>query len=238
MSHDPTKVLLGGRISSIADITCEEGDPTVFKAGTAVRRSSSGALLLADNGVSPLIGVSVGGSLTPGDIKKTSVMRIGNDVPLLLQDGVASLVVGDLTFTSIYEGVPGNDITVSLVDTGSISVVVNVLDIVINIDDGVSTANAIKAAVDGNPTASALVSVTVAGGQGAVAQDAASEAPLAGGTSFDPVIGSVVRIDDATGKASAGGDVTSATYTSGRKTGVYPDGTTAACCLIELIGGF
>lgn len=241
MSHDPNIVLLGGRVSSIADITPEPGNPNTFKAGTAVRRASSGELLIADNGTSPLIGVSAGPSLTPGDTTMTSVFRVGNDVPLLLQDETAELQVGDILFTAAASGADGNDITIALLDVlsdGSASVVVDGTDITISIEAAVTDAETIADAIAEDPEASALVLATVDGGEEATAQAAAAEAPLAGGSTFEPVLGAVVNIDDVTGKASTGGDATSAKFTSGRKTGLYPDGTTAPCALVNLIGGF
>ena len=240
MSHDPTKVLLGGRVSSIADITCEDGDPRVFVAGLAVRKNSSGELLLADNGVSPLMGVSAGQALV-GDTK-TSVFKTGNFIPLLLQDEAASVVIGDLTFTAAQAGDDGDSITITLADLasdGEATVVVDGNDIVISIDATVTTAQTIKDAIEEDEEASALVLVEIADGDEASAQAAAGETSLSGGLTFNPILGSAVKIDDTTGKASDGGDTTAASFVSGRLTGVYP--TTkieAPCALISLFGGF
>lgn len=239
MSHDPNRVLLGGRVSSISDVTCEDGNPALFKAGTAVRRGPDGKLTIVDNGVSPLIGVSMGEALI--DPTQTSVMRVGNFVPLLLQDGIASVKIGDITFTAIEPGIDGNTITITLVDslTGNQAIASVVGKAVsIQIDGGVTTAAVIASAVLASTGVSSLVKATVDPGDGAVVQAAAGLTPLVGGTLYDPPVGSIVKIDDLTGVASATGDNTAAIYVSGRKTGVYPDRTTSPCALINLIGGF
>jgi hypothetical protein len=83
-----------------------------------------------------------------------------------------------LTFTANRPGTPGNAITVEL-KTGAaeaISVVGTVIEV--TLDTGVSTANSVKALVDGAAAAAALVNTT-SGGAGVVAVAAA--AALAGG---------------------------------------------------------
>jgi len=241
MSHDPNIVVLGGRVSSIADITQESGDPNVFKAGLAVRKNSNGELILADNGTSPLMGVSAGSGLCGSD-KVTSVFKTGNFVPIVLQDEFSSVVIGDLTFTAREAGDAGDDITITLADLasdGEASVVVAGTDIVISIEDAVTTAETILAAINADEDALALISASIAGGQEDEPQDAAAETPLAGGFTFSPVLGTLVKIDDVTGKASDDGDTTAAVYVSTRKTGYYPsDKTEVPCALISLFGGF
>jgi hypothetical protein len=110
---------------------------------------------------------------------------------------------GDLTFTAVDTGSPGNSITITLADTvtaGSETVVVDGTDITINIESGQSTATQIKAAFDASDDATELASCSIVSGQDSAAQAAASEAPLAGGDGlflgeFEGVVG-VSSTDD------------------------------------------
>lgn len=89
--HNPNKVLLGTVGMSDSETSNEVGDPNVFKAGLAVRLDTSGMLSL-DSG--SLLGVSLGKSISDKD--KTSVVRIGQKVPIRLTDegGYAYVVDG------------------------------------------------------------------------------------------------------------------------------------------------
>jgi hypothetical protein len=222
--HDPEKVLLGSTGSSDKVATCESGDPSTFKAGLAVRRSSTGALSLTSG---QLIGVSLGRSLS--DTSKTSVCRSGNWVPVQLTDeGVeASLVVGDLTFTAKQKGANGNDITIALVNENGdaeANVTVDGLDIEIGIEDGVTTAQTIKDAIEANEEANALVSVEIAEGQASAGQDVASEDSLEDGEDSFPYasIGAQVEVSATTGKAVSDGAATGAKFISEAIKGVDP----------------
>lgn len=117
----------------------------------------------------------------------------------------ASLTInGDLTFTAVETGSPGNLITITLANTataGAETCVVTDTDIVIGIQGGVSTATQIKAKYDATAAAVALATCAIVSGQDAAAQAAASEAPLAGGDglfagAFTGVIG-LSSADDA-----------------------------------------
>lgn len=94
----------------------------------------------------------------------------------------AELVLQDLTYTAVLEGPQGNDITLTYVDDGTVVPVVSVAgtDISVRIDAGVTTANAILAAIQASAAASLLVTVVVSG-TGTDAQTAESETPLADG---------------------------------------------------------
>lgn len=97
----------------------------------------------------------------------------------------ASVVIDDLTFTSIYPGVEGNDLSIVLADTetaGSESIDVTDGVITVGIEGGVSTTTQIKAAIDGDATSSLLVGVVIASGEESSAQAAATETSLAGGS--------------------------------------------------------
>lgn len=95
----------------------------------------------------------------------------------------ATLVEQDLTYTADSPGTSGDDITIAYVDgasAGGETVAVSGLDIEVTIQDGVSDADQIKAAVDGDADASALVSVAVSG-TGTNAQNAVAATNLTGG---------------------------------------------------------
>jgi hypothetical protein len=111
----------------------------------------------------------------------------------------ALTVNGDLTFTAVEAGIGGNEITVALVNSDSVTagdevVTVDGKDIVITIDSGVSTATQIKAKFDASSAAVALASCTIVSGQGGEAQAAAAEDSLEGGDGlalggFEGVVG-------------------------------------------------
>lgn len=96
----------------------------------------------------------------------------------------ALLVEDDLTFTAVVAGYDGNDISVELLDTvtaGSELCTVVGNKVSVAIEGGVSTCTQIKAAIDANEDALALLGVEIAAGQGAEAQAAFAETSLAGG---------------------------------------------------------
>lgn len=95
----------------------------------------------------------------------------------------ASAVIQDLTFLADTAGAAGNAITISYVTGGVAGAeVVNVSgsDIEVEIEEGVSTATEIKAAIDGDAGAAALVDVSISGTAGN-AQDLQAVTNLAGG---------------------------------------------------------
>lgn len=242
MPHDPTKFLMGATGSSDRNVSDYAADPASFPAGVAVRQKNDGGLSLSSSD-GALVGVSLGKSMS--DHKKTSVVRDGNRVPLALtNEGTkSSLTVGDLTFEALTEGTDGDSITITLADTetaGAETVSVDGTDITIGMEDGVSTAQQIADAVEASEAASALVTVTIAGGEESTAQDAATEDNLAGGAEPYPfaVLGAAVRVSNSTGKAiSSSGTLTGATYISGKLTGVAEDGSEIAVALIDMGGG-
>lgn len=95
----------------------------------------------------------------------------------------ASLIVQDLTFQAVLAGAPGDEITIKYEDTataGSETVTVSGTDIVIGIEDGVTTATQLKAAFDAESDATDLATCTISGTAGD-AQVLVSETPLDGG---------------------------------------------------------
>lgn len=99
----------------------------------------------------------------------------------------ASVVIQDLTYTADTAGAAGNNITIEYVGGGTagsetVSVAGSVIEV--TIEDGVSTATQVKAAIDGEAPAAALVDVTVSG-TGSNAQDVQGPTALAGGDDAD-----------------------------------------------------
>lgn len=97
----------------------------------------------------------------------------------------ASLVKGDLTFTVINPGGLGNGYSIEALDTAAAGAEVATLEdgvISIAMDGGTSTAIQLKAAMDANPEIAALITTSIASGQGAVAQAAFAEDALEGGS--------------------------------------------------------
>lgn len=95
----------------------------------------------------------------------------------------ASLVVQDITYTAKLGGEEGNDITIEYVGggtAGSETVAVNGNAIVVTIEDSVSTATQVSAAIGASAEALELVTRTISGTAGD-AQVAAVSTPLANG---------------------------------------------------------
>lgn len=106
----------------------------------------------------------------------------------------AAKEIGDLTFTAVHAGTSGNSITIELVDdTTEGNEIAHAVGnaITVHIEDGVSTAQEIADAVSESVSSSLLVTVAVAGGQGAVAQAAI------GATNLED--GAAAIFDDGTG---------------------------------------
>lgn len=102
----------------------------------------------------------------------------------------ASLVVQDLTHTADDAGSAGNAISITYTagaTAGAEVVTVSGSAISVQIEDGVSTATQVKAAIDGSTPAAALVDVTITG-TGSTAQDAATIAYLAGGLGANDIL--------------------------------------------------
>lgn len=106
----------------------------------------------------------------------------------------ASKIVQDLTYTADTPGAAGNDITVTYVDDGTAgaeTVTVVGTDITVHMEAGVSTATQIKAAVDLEAPAAALVNVTISG-VGGNTQTAQAETALENGANAVGLAGAEV----------------------------------------------
>lgn len=95
----------------------------------------------------------------------------------------SSLVIDDLTYTSVQSNYLANDISIAYIGgavAGSEVVTVTANNIVIQIEDGVSTATQVKAAFDASAPAVALASVAITG-TGSNPQDIVTNQWLEGG---------------------------------------------------------
>lgn len=113
-------------------------------------------------------------------------------------DVYATLVVQDLTYTSVVFGAAGNSTTIAYVGGGALSVAVVGTAITVTLETGVSTATLVKAAVDAYPTAAALVTVAITG-TGSNVQVAAGATALAGG--LDSIIPIGTKVQSITAEA-------------------------------------
>lgn len=242
MKHNADIVLLGSTLSSDRVVSEHNGDPVSFPAGVVVVRTSTDGLSV-DHGDGVPMGVSLGRSLT--DKNKVSVLRAGNQVPVRVTDDFASLVVGDLTFTAKEAGPDGNNITITLADElsdGSADVSVDGNNILIEIEAGVTTADAIASAIEGDEDADALVGVEVAMGQGSETQAAAAIDNLEDGGAPWLVIGGKISVADDTGMAvppdHADAEELNGIILSQRKTGLDPiTKETFGVVLVDFSGG-
>ena len=101
MSHDATKMLLGATQSSDKAAQPYDSDPATFVAGLAVRLGSDGLLTVA-KGSNKWLGVSLGKSLS--DTNKTSVLRVGSRVPVLLKKKSAYATVTITDYSKLVSG--------------------------------------------------------------------------------------------------------------------------------------
>lgn len=94
-------------------------DPATYPAGTAVRLASTG-LLTVTKASGQLIGVSLGRSLS--DIKRTSVIKAGLLVPILLTDDSAEYVYVVKGAAVYIDDVTGK---ANIVDTGDVTTTIS-----------------------------------------------------------------------------------------------------------------
>lgn len=100
----------------------------------------------------------------------------------LVQPVLSAVTAQGVTYTAKALGKDGDDIEITLVDgatAGAEVVTVAGKSITVQIEDGVTTQTQLKAAIDGNANAAALVSVAVA--SGATAVDEAAAVTTSGG---------------------------------------------------------
>lgn len=262
MGHDATKQLLGVTGSSAKDVSTHNVDPATYLAGLAVRMDSAGlpSLLKTAGG---FLGVSLGRSLS--DIKKTSVVRSGESVPILMDSESAD---GTVTITSYANLVSGTDDAlnvagVSFVAQAGAATLGQATFQAATSND--ATAASLAAQINAHATSGALVTASVASAIVTITAKAGGAAgnavvlaytdndtnigltvtgsgTLAGGADeYDQaIIGSAVYISDTTGKATqsgAGSTISNAVYVSNALDGINESGATVKVALIDMPGG-
>ncbi len=263
MAHDASKVVFGSTQSSDKAIVCFDADPADFPAGTAVRIDSDGALSVAvsDGG---LYGVSAGKSLS--DTKKTAVVKFGDRVPVLLTPYYASATITISNYSNLYSD-GGDVISVGGVDFVAQNAVVTEGDATFRAATGITeTRDSLLAQINSHETSSAVVIATAVStnqvlvtallpgeagndivcqyadsGESTVGASVSDGGSLDGGVDFSDYAapGKVVYISDTTGYADIAdnGTASGAVFLTSELTGLYQDGSTAYCALVDMGGG-
>ncbi len=137
---------------------------------------------LNNNIVLTTIGTLASSSPSISDIAVTTGIVVGQYVAGF--QVTASLVVQDLTYTSVLFGTAGNAITIAYTTGGVFGAeVVTVVGtaISVSIDSGVSTCDGIQTAIQASVAASLLVTVVISGGSGLVQTAPDGPTNLSGG---------------------------------------------------------
>ena len=261
--HDSSKVLMGSTVMSGREgVESVASSPATFIAGLAVRLTSAAALSVT-LAAGRWLGISLGKDLS--DNARTSVLKAGLGVPVLLELAPARGVV---TITSYANLVSGTDDVITVGATaftaqaGSATLGQATFQAATSND---ATATSLAAQINAHATAGALFRAVAAGAVVTItAKNNATEGediPLTytdndsnvGATVDDTtftgggvdaadyvVIGEKVYFSDTTGKADdpdSGATVSDAVYVSGVLTGIQEDGTEAAVALVDMQGG-
>jgi len=263
MTHDPSKVLMGTNLSSDRLASKFLGSPATFVAGLAVRLKDDKTLSVtkADG---QWAGISLGRGLSD-DLKKTTVLRAGLLVPVLLESAPAR---GTITITNFANLVSGTD---DAIEVAGVSFVAQEGAVTPGgatfraITDNDTTAESLAAQINAHSTTSPLVVatvvdnvVTVTAKVNTVAGNAytltytdndtnvgatvSGDGTLEGGGAASDfvVLGEKVYFSDTTGKAddpNSASTISDAVYRSGVLTGIQEDGTEVAAALVDMGGG-
>ena len=260
MPHDATKCILGTTQSSDRDVSDYNSDPATFIAGLAVRQSSTINQLHLTSG--QWVGVSLGKSLS--DTKKTSVVRSGLRVPVLVERQPAR---GTITITNFANLTSGTDDTITVGATAFTATDGAVTPTQATFDARTSNdlaAASLAAQINAHATAGALVEATVSGAVVTVTAKSNSTsgdtialsvqqlgtgdgATVSGATLTDSddtadwiVIGAKAYFSDTTGKAddpNSESTVSDAVYVSSLLTGIDESGAEVSCVLVDMPGG-
>jgi len=171
-------------------------------ADVLVRTDNTNAQQLFDAGMTKVFVIlsndlNIAEALETGLGELWTVLISSDFVDADIEATAASLVKSSLTFTAKEAGYPGNDITIAFIAGGTAGAeVVTVVGKAISVSMAttVSTATQLKTALDASAAALALITTTIASGQGSTAQAAFAIDNLEGGDglsvgSFDGVIG-------------------------------------------------
>jgi len=262
MSHDATKAALGSTYSSDKVVSDYAGDPATYIAGLAVRRKSDNTLSVAAAD-GQWLGVSLGRSLS--DHKKTSVVRSGLRVPILLE---AKPAYGEIEITSYANLVSGTDDAIAVGATSFVAQAgaatpgdatfqaassneATATSLATQINAHATAGALVEARANGavvelraklNTTAGNSIILTYTDNDSNVGATVTGEGTLEdGGDAADYVaVGQKVYISDTTGKADdpySDSTISDAVYVSGVLTGIDESGAEVACALIDMPGG-
>lgn len=260
--HDPTKVLLGMTMSSNREgVFAHNSDPATFLAGLAVRFKSDDtlSLTLADG---RWRGISLGKNLS--DSKKTSVLRAGEAVPILLEAAPArgvvtitsyanliatsndTLKIGATTFT--FKGSPSTESEVGALTNNNTTAAnlvtkINAHSVAGLLFKAVAVGAIVTITAKNNATTGASIDLVYTDTHSVDIGLTVDGATFTGGgaTAADYVVkGQNVYISDTTGKAddpNSASTISDAVYVSGVLSGIQEDGTEVAVALIDMPGG-
>jgi hypothetical protein len=261
--HDSSKVLLGiTAMSGRGGVESIGSDPATYTAGLAVRLASTG-LLSVTKAAGQWLGVSLGKDLS--DASRTSVLKSGLSVPVLLELTPARGVV---TITSYANLVSGTDDVITVGATaftaqaGSATLGQATFQAA---SSNNATATSLAAQINAHATAGALFKAVAAGAVVTItAKNNATlgeDIPLTytdndtnvgatvddttftggGADAADYVVkGEKVYFSDTSGKADdpdSGATISDAVYVSGVLTGINEAGEEVACALVDMQGG-
>ena len=260
MGHDTSKCVMGAPQVSGWVATDHAGAPATYLAGLAVRQGESALSLLKTAG--SWIGVSLGKSLSSHD--KTSILRTGRRVPMLIERQPAR---GIVTITSYANLVSGTDDALAIGATSFVAQAGAATpgDATFQAATGNNeTAASLAAQINAHATAGALVRatavaavVTLTAINNSTAADTiglvytdndtnigltVSAATLTDSddTADWLVLGAKAYISDTTGKVddpNSNATVSDAVIASALITGIQEDGTEAYAVLVDMPGG-
>lgn len=188
---DTASVAVSG---STITVTITSGTTTAVTILNAINNSAAALALVSGEITGSSLNTQTTGTITLAG-GTVSLVTPDDNMQLVFEGTVAgsTLVVQDITYTSVFVGATGNLVSVAYTSGGTAgSEVVTVTGnaVSVKIASGVSTATQVLAAINGSTAALALVSAEVTGTAG-TAQVAASAVNLSGGTTTVTVVDSV-----------------------------------------------
>ncbi len=263
MGQDATKVLMGStRSSSKQGTEVFASDPSTYLAGLAVRLASTG-LLSVTKSAGHWAGISLGRSLS--DHKKTTVLKAGEQVPVLVEAGPArgivtitsyanlvvtsgdTLKVGATTFTAqssavshggaTFRAATGNNETAaSLADQINFHAVAGPLF------TAVAVGPVVTITAKTNTTLGSTIDLVYTDTHSADIGLTVDDVTFTGGGVAPDfcVIGAPVYFSDVTGKADdpeSGSTISNGVYVTEALTGIDEDGNEVYAAVIDMAGG-
>lgn len=258
--QDATRVLMGATGSSNKHGSEDfASDPATFLAGLAVRRASTGLLSVASSD-GRWIGVSLGKSLS--DNKKTTVLKAGSQVPVLLEKAPArgvvtitsyanlvatsndTLKIGATTFT--FKASPSTEAEVGAVTSNNqtatnLAAKINAHSVAGTLFVAVAVGAVVTITAKNNATLGSAIDLVYTDTHSEIGATVDDVTFTGGAAAADYVaIGAPVYFSNTTGKADdpeSDSAISNAVYVSGALIGVQEDGTEVACAVIEMTGG-